>query len=212
MAGHFRKYGCKIHRPRCQRYGDSQASAKIAVWQDRLARNLDVATGFCCKLTECHARFRQAGASGGARKKLDTELRLDPCEPAADHRFGNPQSSRRGRDASGIGNFDKCPQIFDIHSLLLFDIQARPNSSCCPHDRRDLRAQMFDGSPHRHGIKRGRTHLEGDAVIAAEYFAGLHHLGCHRLRVTNKECALRAGHCVELLACRRRPSALPTNL
>ena len=54
----------------------------------------------------------QGRATGRTCQKLDAEVHFEPGEPPADDRLGDAKPARGGRNASGIGDLDECPELF----------------------------------------------------------------------------------------------------
>jgi hypothetical protein len=59
--------------------------------------------------------FRESGATGGSRDKLDAKFRLKPEKSPTDNGFGHAEPARGSRNAPGIRHFHECLQVFDVH-------------------------------------------------------------------------------------------------
>ncbi|MDR6669976.1 hypothetical protein J2X71_006263 [Rhizobium sp. 1399] len=109
---HVREHGREVGRAEGQRNGHSQAATKIAGGQDRFPGDVDLGTDPRRMIPKRYPSLSQGSAAGRTCQKLDAEVRFEPGEPPPNDRLGDAQPSRGGRNASGIGDLDECPEFF----------------------------------------------------------------------------------------------------
>lgn len=111
---HFRKHGSKVSRAQRKRRGDAQAAAKVAGGQDRFPGHVDFGADPGRMVPERGPGFGESSPAGGSRKQLDTQFGFKPEETTTDDRLGHAEPERSRRNPSSVGNFYKCPQLFDV--------------------------------------------------------------------------------------------------
>ncbi len=113
----YRRQNCRAEGERC---GDPQAPAQVAGGQNGLSRNIDLGADPGGVIAESHASLGQRGATGGPRNKLNAEVRFQAEQAPTYDGLGDTEPTSGRRYAAGIGDFDKCLQVFNIQLVFRF--------------------------------------------------------------------------------------------
>lgn len=87
LSRHFGQHRGEVGRTEGQWHGDSQATAQITSWENRLPGRLDLGDDPGCMIPERYPGFRESGSSGRPDKELHAEFRPEPDKPSTGNRF-----------------------------------------------------------------------------------------------------------------------------